>query len=76
MLNDELNEKKRLDDFCKNTVIRVEMTVEQASDIYASLMFCGIMFRERGFPDRARKLERLAKGFLGKAVEEYKKRVT
>ena len=69
MHNDELDEK-RLQDFANNTVIRVEMTVEQASYIYASLMFCATMFRHKGFPDRARKLERLAEGFLGKAVEE------
>lgn len=38
MHNDELDEK-RLQDFANNTTIRFTMTVEQASDIYASLMF-------------------------------------
>lgn len=69
MHNDELDEK-RLQDFCNNTVIRVEMTVEQASTIYASLMCCAEVFRRKGLFGKAQNLERLAEGFLGKAVYE------
>lgn len=69
MFNDELEEKK-LQDFCQNTVIRVEMTVEQAGTIYASLMVCAEVFRKKGLLGKAQSLERLAEGFLGKAVME------
>ena len=69
MHNDELDEK-RLQDFCENTVIRVEMTVEQASDIYASLLACAESFRRKGINDTARRLTKLAYGFLGQSVDE------
>lgn len=69
MHNDELDDK-RLQDFANNTVIRVEMTVEQASDIYASLLSCAESFRIKGMNDTARRLTRLAYGFLGQCVDE------
>ena len=58
---------ERLKDFCENTVVRVTMTVEQASDIYASLLSCAEMFRKKDMLNIARRLERLADGFLGKS---------
>lgn len=44
MFNDELNEKE-LNDLVNNKIIRIGLTVDQASDIYASLMFCEKIFR-------------------------------
>lgn len=65
MDNEELEEKK-LNDFLQNTVVRVEMTVEQASDIYACLVWCAKMFRKTGWFGKAEDLETLADGLLGK----------
>ena len=64
MYNDEL-EEKRIEDFAKNTVIRLTLTVEQASEIYASLLFCAKNFRRLGVLDRAEDLERLARALMG-----------
>ena len=64
MHNDELDEK-RLQDFANNTTIRFTMTVEQASEIYASLMFCAQFFREHYCVKLAEDLERLARALMG-----------
>ena len=64
MYNDEL-EEKRIEDFAKNTVIRLTLTVEQASEIYASLMFCTQFFREHYCVKLAEDLERLARALMG-----------
>lgn len=67
MFNDELNEKE-LNDLVNNKIIRIGLTVDQAGDIYASLMFCAEIFRNEGHPERADKLKSLGISLLTKSA--------
>ena len=59
MFNDELDEKK-LNDLVNNKIIRTGPTIEQASEIYASVKACADRFRKLGLSRKADDLETLA----------------
>lgn len=66
MFNDELNEKK-ITDFITNTVVHIDLTVEQLASIYASVMCCSERFYKIGNVVKADKLKEIATELMFKS---------
>ena len=67
MFNDELNEKK-MKDLCENTIVKVKLTIDQASDIYACLIACADRFESAGLLRKAEQLKTLAEYLVAKSA--------
>lgn len=67
MFNDELNEKK-ITDFITNTVVRIDLTVEDLASIYASVMCCSERFYKTGNVVQAEKLKKIASDLMFKSI--------
>ena len=67
MFNDELNEKK-MKDLCESVNVRVVLTIDQVSDIYACLMVCATRFEREGLSRNAERLKTLADYLVAKSA--------
>ena len=67
MFNEEFNEKK-ITDFITNTVVHIDLTVEELASVYASVMCCSERFYKIGNAVKAEKLKKIATELMFKSI--------